>query len=305
MYMQFNGGSLLSTACSIDDMADDAPADVHVPDDSVLTVDETAALARYGILPKNAISQERLQRLREVHFDNRCLAVSEGVFAIGRDTPTVLHTVMWHQGSKGAPDVPTAVLRALVHRLRQRILPAYDIIKHIIREYEPYSVIENSALYGQRQLKTLVLPDPLTRIGFDAFHGCESLVWVHIPRHVGAIQNRAFAWCSSLSDVQLCCSPLAGYFLTLDKKAFYNCHKLVTIVIPRGALEANPHLPFSPVPQINIGPWALDGWHGKFEEVDILPDGTIRRRYATPLYRCDANGYRIIVPTFTYSDTLQ
>lgn len=97
-------------------------------DDTILTVEETAALSRYGVFPANTIPRSRLQRLREVHFDDRCLTVGDSEFSLdeARQEPTELHTVVWHRGITGVPDVPTVVLWMLVRYLRDRIWLAYD-----------------------------------------------------------------------------------------------------------------------------------------------------------------------------------
>lgn len=46
--------------------------------------------------------------------------------------------------------------------------------------------------------------------------------------------------------------------------AFDNCRSLTTIVIPRGALDAQPMAR----PLIDLGYLALYGWRGTFKEVD-------------------------------------
>eukprot|EP00980_Cylindrotheca_fusiformis_P021880 scaffold8729_cov51-Cylindrotheca_fusiformis.AAC.1 len=63
-------------------------------------------------------------------------------------------------------------------------------------------VIGDSAFLGCRLLARLVLNEGLERIGKNAFHFCESLSHVRIPRSVNSLAT-AFTRCSSLISIEL------------------------------------------------------------------------------------------------------
>lgn len=58
--------------------------------------------------------------------------------------------------------------------------------------------------------------------------------------------------------------------MSIGKSAFYNCRRLTTIVIPRGALDEGLDTTgqWSQPPLISLGFLALDGWDGTFKEDD-------------------------------------
>ena len=58
--------------------------------------------------------------------------------------------------------------------------------------------------YSNRaNIKTLVLPDGMTSIGFYAFSGCSGLTSVTIPDGVTTIGNYAFSYCSGLTEITI------------------------------------------------------------------------------------------------------
>ena len=107
------------------------------------------------------------------------------------------------------------------------------------------------ALYlNGKEVKDLVIPDDVTKIGKRAFSGCSSLSSVTIPNSVTSIGNSAFDGCSSLTSVTIGnsvksignsafngCSSLSSVSIgnsvtEIDNYAFDGCSSLTSIEIP-------------------------------------------------------------------------
>ncbi|MCM1184881.1 MAG: leucine-rich repeat protein, partial [Roseburia sp.] len=73
----------------------------------------------------------------------------------------------------------------------------------IPREIEgcPVREIEGSAFWGKFHVKSVVIPDSVTRIGSWAFMNCDAMVSITIPDGVKTIEEHAFSNCSSLTSV--------------------------------------------------------------------------------------------------------
>ena len=78
---------------------------------------------------------------------------------------------------------------------------------------------------------TVVIPDSVTSIGYEAFYNCYSLTSVTIPDSVTSIGNRAFYNCSSLTSV-----TIPDSVTSIGDNAFLNCSSLTTVSvnIPEG-----------------------------------------------------------------------
>ena len=119
-------------------------------------------------------------------------------------------------------------------------------------------------LYSNDQYVTdLIIPDGVTSVGMNAFHGCTGLVSVTIPDSVTSIGYYAFSGCSGLTSIKvdsgnatyhsqgncvietankvlvLGCKtsviPDDGSVTSIGKDAFYDCTNLTSITIPNGA----------------------------------------------------------------------
>jgi hypothetical protein len=73
----------------------------------------------------------------------------------------------------------------------------------------------------------LHLPDSLTAIGRNAFHGCSGLVDLHLPDTLTAIGDCAFYRCSGLVDLRL-----PDTLTAIDCGAFRGCLGLVHLCLP-------------------------------------------------------------------------
>ena len=72
----------------------------------------------------------------------------------------------------------------------------------------------------------MVIPEGVTRIGDNAFNGCDSLTFINIPRSVTRIGDKAFANCFSLTSIEI-----PNSVTEIGKGAFWFAG-LTSIVIP-------------------------------------------------------------------------
>ena len=83
------------------------------------------------------------------------------------------------------------------------------------------------ALYlNGKEVKDLVIPDDVTKIGQRAFSGCSSLSSVTIPNSVTSIGDSAFSDCSSLTSIEI-----PNSVASIGEFAFYNCSRLSSVSI--------------------------------------------------------------------------
>ena len=96
------------------------------------------------------------------------------------------------------------------------------------------------AFYNCSSLTSVTIPDSVTSIGGHAFDGCSSLTSVTIPDGVTSIGNGAFYKCSSLTSV-----TIPDSVTSIGSWAFYNCSSLTSVTIPDSVTS--------------IGSWAFYG----------------------------------------------
>ena len=76
-------------------------------------------------------------------------------------------------------------------------------------------------------LTSVTIPDSVTSIGDSAFSGCTSLTSVTIPDSVTSIGDWAFSYCTSLTSVML-----PDSVTRIGERAFYYCTSLTSVTIP-------------------------------------------------------------------------
>ena len=84
---------------------------------------------------------------------------------------------------------------------------------------EGVRIICNNAFSGCFSLKSLVIPDSVTRIGEGAFNGCSSLTDIAIPDSVTSIGDKAFQGCKSLSNL-----IIPSCVTSIGESAFRDCN---------------------------------------------------------------------------------
>ena len=81
--------------------------------------------------------------------------------------------------------------------------------------------------FNNKRIRTISLPDTVTKIGIKAFQSCRDLQNVDLPSNVREIDNYAFSYCNSLMSVNL-----SKNLSTIKEGVFYCCDGLRTIDIP-------------------------------------------------------------------------
>ena len=80
---------------------------------------------------------------------------------------------------------------------------------------------------GREEVKDLVIPNSVTKIGNYAFYNCTSLSSVTIPNSVTSIGSSAFSGCTGLTSV-----TIPNSVTSIDWYAFYGCTGLTSVTIP-------------------------------------------------------------------------
>ncbi len=91
-----------------------------------------------------------------------------------------------------------------------------------------YDYYSSSAPWHGR-VKSAVIAEGVTSIGWDAFDGCTSLTSVTIPDSVTSIGRSAFYDCRSLTSV-----TIPDSVTSIGGSAFYDCRSLTSVTIPNG-----------------------------------------------------------------------
>lgn len=91
--------------------------------------------------------------------------------------------------------------------------------------------IGNKAFYGCA-LSSIVLPNSLEEIGYDAFCHCEKLTGITLPNSVKEIGSGAFMSCFELTTINI-----PNKVKKIPEEAFTNCNSLETIIIPSSVTE--------------------------------------------------------------------
>ena len=77
------------------------------------------------------------------------------------------------------------------------------------------------------QIKTVIIEEGVTNIGYDAFADCTNLTQITIPGSVTGIDTSAFENCTALTSI-----ILPDTLTYIGGEAFYGCTALTSIVIP-------------------------------------------------------------------------
>lgn len=104
------------------------------------------------------------------------------------------------------------------------IIPDTVRIKDVLYYVES---IGDSVFAGCRNLKAVVLPSSLRRIGIMAFSGCDSMTTINIPENVAIIDEEAFDGCKRLTDIMI-----PNGMTKINFASFANCKELRNIEIP-------------------------------------------------------------------------
>lgn len=89
--------------------------------------------------------------------------------------------------------------------------------------------IGNQAFYNRQYLKSVVLPNSITKICEEAFSYCPMLGTVSLSNKLDIIEKRAFLQCSSLTTL-----TIPSSVSSIGKDAFRGCSGLNTIIVEDG-----------------------------------------------------------------------
>ncbi|MBR3763282.1 MAG: leucine-rich repeat protein [Clostridia bacterium] len=88
------------------------------------------------------------------------------------------------------------------------------------------------ALYGCKNVKSVVLPETFTSIGDQAFYRCTTLQSISIPHSVAAIGEGAFYGCTALGSV-----TIPSGVTSVGERAFYGCTSMTSLIVESGATK--------------------------------------------------------------------
>ena len=105
------------------------------------------------------------------------------------------------------------------------------ILDRFVVETEEYLVssIGKGAFWGNKNIKSVSIPETVTDIGEEAFYLCDSLTTVRLPEGLKQIANSLFVGCSQLISVNI---PSSVY--SIGSEAFYGCTSLAELTLPAG-----------------------------------------------------------------------
>ncbi len=95
------------------------------------------------------------------------------------------------------------------------------------------TLVQNVCIIGehsfsyQTNLKSLIIPNTVTTINYNAFENCSSLETIELPLDLETIGSSAFKGCSSLRDIEI-----PEGVIEISSNAFENCSSLETIELP-------------------------------------------------------------------------
>ncbi|MCH5152083.1 MAG: leucine-rich repeat domain-containing protein [Clostridiales bacterium] len=107
--------------------------------------------------------------------------------------------------------------------IRSTYTAAGDITSRVVTE------IAHSAFYGNSKITSVVLPETLTVINYEAFYNCTSLASVTFGDRSAlvTIDNSAFYGCAALESIEI-----PNSVTTIGLSAFYNCSSLRDVTMP-------------------------------------------------------------------------
>lgn len=118
----------------------------------------------------------------------------------------------------------------------------------------------------RKQIRTIIIGEGMTEIGYHAFYECSSLTSVTIPKGVTSIESNAFSYCTSLTSITI---PEGVRYL--GSYMFIGCTSLTDVNIPESLTEihaatfqhctslASVNIPESVT---SIGRWVFSGCSG-------------------------------------------
>ena len=218
-------------------------ASITSPDDSVLkSVDR---IASNTFVDKSVLTQ-LINMMRDARgLGTTVVKTDEFVSPITSTHQKIIQKVTSETPSKSTRPV-VKMIACWDPESRQNVMKAVDGSAY-------YSKDLKELVRCDRNTLTLVMPDSVEKIGFDAFKGCTKLreiyfprsmtaikcdLWpcrsletVHIPDTVTQLKSWCFSNCTSLVNIELPPS-----LKVIEGNVFYKCQSLTKIIIPKDVL---------------------------------------------------------------------
>lgn len=86
------------------------------------------------------------------------------------------------------------------------------------------TAIHSHAFMGNKNLRSVIIPEGLTTIGFSAFAGCYNLVYIRLPQSLITIESSAFQNCKKLKRISF-----PEGLIDIGDNIFYGCKNLQEI----------------------------------------------------------------------------
>lgn len=99
-----------------------------------------------------------------------------------------------------------------------------DIVVPDIKDGKPVTKVADNAFEGNRNIKTLTLPEGVVSVGNGSFKECSSLYRVYLPESLNTIGKYAFDSCTDLMSVTVPKNVTA-----IGSEAFFACYKLIEV----------------------------------------------------------------------------
>lgn len=108
--------------------------------------------------------------------------------------------------------------------IKNAVIP--ESIEYKGKKYPVVALGEN-ALYGCKNMESVIVPPSVKSIGEDAFRNCRGLTEVSLPMDLPSLSEGIFDGCSSLETIEL-----PKKITSIPHFAFSNCKSLKSITIP-------------------------------------------------------------------------
>ena len=133
-----------------------------------------------------------------------------------------------YKGKDPAAEIPSKIGIKTVTAIAENAFKGNAVLKSI-RIPEGITRIEAFAFYKCPALTDIAIPDGVTTIGEHAFSDCKSLTSITIPSSVTTIGEYAFEKCKSLTSI-----TIPGSVTTIGEFAFGYCKSLTSVTILDG-----------------------------------------------------------------------
>lgn len=94
------------------------------------------------------------------------------------------------------------------------------------------TIIGNEAFHGCTDLTSVEIPNSVMIIGNKAFCGCKGLTSIKIPSSVTIVRDDTFSGCRGLTSVEI-----PNSVTIIGSRAFYGCKRLTSITIPKSVTK--------------------------------------------------------------------